>query len=209
MALLRSFSWGSYKGVSELPKDVLGLFVCLVENPEKKVEFTSTIINNSLDGKIDLTRDFNLDGYEAAIRKNQYLSKQGEKKKKSYIDFSNDKDNFVDVARSGGITADMLYSNASAEMQESYSCADEMIDAFETVLDSEELKYAVSTIKSLNYDFIKEYGTDLVHCLKQALRGIPQAIEEAKRVCDDFPVIADLVKTILTSNEDINVLFAC
>ena len=185
-------------GVNELPVDVLNLFLPLTENPDKKIEFASEIISAGLQGRIDFSTEFNLDAYEATIRKNQHLLKESEKKKKSYIDFSGSSDDFDDVASKGGIKAEF----------ESLDTIEEMKDAFEEVLLNEELDYAVSTIKSLNDDFIADYGTDLIFALKNAVRGIPQAVEEIKKICTDFSVVSELIETILTSKCEVEALFA-
>lgn len=194
---LRSFSFGTFMGVSELPVEVLNLFLPLTENPDKKVEFASEIISAGLQGRIDFSKDFNLDAYEATIRKNQHLLKENERKKKSYIDFVST-DDFEDVASSGGIKADFIQLDSIEEMK----------DAFEEVILNEELKYAVSTIKSLNSEFISDYGTDLIFALKRAVQGIPQAVEELKEICSEFSVVAELVETILSSKQEVEILFA-
>ena len=82
-----------------------------------------------------------------------------------------------------------------------------MKDAFEEVLMNEELEYAVSTIKSLNDSFIADYGTDLIFTLKNAVRGIPQAVTEIKNICTEFSVVSELIETILTSKREVEVLF--
>lgn len=195
---LRSLSFGTFMGVSELPIEVLNLFLPLTESPSKKVEFATEIITAGLQGRINFGKEFNIDAYEATIRKNQHLLKEHEKKKKKYIDFSS-ADDFDDVASSGGIKADYFVPLDSVN---------EMIDAFDEVLLNEELEYAVSTIKSLNSDFKSDYGTDLIFALKRGVQGIPQAVDELKKICNDFPVVADLIQIILNSKKEVEVLFA-
>lgn len=196
--LLRSFSFGTFMGVSELPLEVLNLFIPLTQNPDKRIEFASEIISAGLNGKIDFTREFDLDAYEATIRKNQRLLRENEKKKKSYIDFSGSSDDFDDVACSGGIKADFIQLDSIEEMK----------DAFEEVLSNEDLAYAVSTIKSLNDEFISDFGVDLVFALKKAVQGIPQAVEEIKNICSEFSIVSELIETILSSKQEVDVLFA-
>ena len=195
---LRSFSFGTFMGVNELPVEVLNLFLSLTENPDKKVEFASEIISAGLQGRINFNKDFNLDAYEATIRKNQHLLKENERKKKSYIDFSGSNDDFDDVVTSGGVKADFIQLDSIEEMQ----------DAFEEVLLNEELAYAVDTIKSLNDEFISDYGTDLVFALKRAVQGIPQAVDEIKKICANFSLVSELIETILKSKQEVAVLFA-
>lgn len=195
---LRSFSFGTFMGVNELPVEVLNLFLPLTENPDKRLEFASEIISAGLQGRIDFSKEFNLDAYEATIRKNQHLLKENERKKKSYIDFSGSSDDFEDIASSGGVKADFVQLDSIEEMK----------DAFEEVLLNEELAYAVSTIKSLNDEFISDYGTDLIFALKRAVQGIPQAVEEIKKICQEFSLVSELIETILSSKQEVEILFA-
>lgn len=196
--MLRSFSYGSFCGVNELPDEILGLFSDLVENPEKKVEFASEIISNGLQGRIDFNREFCLDAYETTIRKNQSLGKESEKKKKVFIDYNGSSDDWDEVSIKGGIKADQINSRAVDKIQ----------DAYEDLLTDEELKYAVETIKSLNEDLIVEESIDLIYALKQAVRGIPDAVASIQRVCENNGLISELVQTILGSGYEVSQIFA-
>lgn len=195
---LRSFSFGTFMGVNEIPTEVLNLFLPLTENPDKRVEFASEIITAGMQGRINFQKEFNLDAYEATIRKNQHLLKENKRKKEVYIDFSGSSDDFDDVVTSGGIKADYVQLDSIEEMK----------DAFEELLISEELKYAVDTIKSLNGEFISDYGTDLIFALKRAVQGIPQAVSEIKKICEDFTIVSELIEIILKSKQEVEVLFA-
>ena len=139
MSLLKSYSFGSMYGVTELPTEVLNLFTGLVYNPEKKIEFASEIISAGLQGRIDFESEFNIEAYEAAIHKNLKLGKESKRKKEMFLDFSDNSDDWEETVRSGGIKADSI----------SASAVDKMEDAFEELLMEDELKYAVDTIKSL------------------------------------------------------------
>lgn len=198
MATLHSYSFGNYNGVSELPDEVLGLFTSLVVNPEKQIEFASEIISSGLQGNIDFSKEFSIDGFEAAIRKNERLAQDAHKKKESFIDFSSSKDDWDDVMASGGIKVDSL-NNMTVE---------KMKDAYEEIVMEDELRYAVETIKSLNSELIIEEHVNFIFALKQAVKGIPSAVENVKRVCESYEVIGELVHEILESGEELNQLFA-
>lgn len=195
--LLRSYSFGTYMGVNELPVNILNLFLPLVTQPNKQIECVSEVVSAGLQGRIDFSKEFNLDAYEATIRKNKHLLKENERRKKTYLDFSGGGDDFDEVTSKGGIKADFEILDSIEEVK----------DAYEEVLASDELKYAVATIKSLNNDFITDYGLDLIFALKKAVKGIPQAVEEVKQVCEDFKVVSDLVHVILNSGQSIDLLF--
>jgi len=189
MSLLRSYSFGSFHGYSELPKEVLNLFVKASQTPGKKIEFASEIISNGLQGRIDFTREFNLDAYEATIRKNQRLNLDAKKRKETYIDYSASGDDWSDVFRTGGMTIDAVSASAVVEVK----------DAFEQLMDDEELKYAIESIKSLQPVLFVEEQVDFIGAIKDALSGIPNALATVKEICDKYDVVAEQVKCILSS----------
>lgn len=198
MSLLRSYSFGHYFGVTELPEDILGLFLDLVENPSKKIEFAHEIVSAGLRGKIDLEHYFNIDAYEATIRKNQRLGIENKRKRESYIDFSDSCDDWDETVLSGGIKADIASMKAVNKME----------DAYEKLLSENELEYAVKSIKSLQPMLLVDAKLDIIHTMRQALKGIPESVKLLRQVCDDYKVVADNVKTILESGFEFNEIFS-
>ena len=192
-----SFSYGNFLGVNELPDEILGLFVSLVDNPNKKLEFTSEIVFNGLQGRIDLRREFNIDAYETSIRKNQVLGKEGKKKKELYIDMSGSSDDWDEVTCSGGIKLDQVNDRVVDKIQ----------DAYEQLLLDDELQYAVDTIKALNDDLMLEESIDLIYALKQSVKGIPEAIKSVKEVCENNGLVSELVMTVLNSGYEVSQIF--
>lgn len=197
-SLLRSLSFGNYHGVSELPDEVLQLFMELVENPNRQIEFASEIIDAGLQGRIDLNSSFNLGAYEATIRKNGKLNLENRKKRELYIDQS-DGDDWEDVSRSGGIKVDALQRDA----------VDEIADAYEKLILEDELQYAITTIKELQPILLIEEQVDLLHLLKQSLRFVPSAIEALRSLCSDYEVLAEQIKVVLESGRKFEELFTC
>ena len=59
--LLRSYSFGTYMGVNELPVNILNLFLPLVTQPNKQIECVSEVVSAGLQGRIDFSKEFNLD----------------------------------------------------------------------------------------------------------------------------------------------------
>lgn len=194
MGLLKSYRFGSFLGVDEVPENVLNLFTSTVTK-HKEVTYASEIIFSGIRGRIDLTQPFYLEAYEKAIEKNGSLAKNQKKKKEFYIEFDASTDDFADIARNGGI-------------QEDHLCIDDVQDAFEELVDSDELRYAVEKIKNLNQDLLVVEEVDLIEALKLALQGIPQAIKEIRRICDFYPMISESVRTILSSGKDFYEVFA-
>lgn len=198
---LRSFSFGSYMGVNGLPVEVLDLFGDLADYPEKRIEFASEIIQAALQGRIQLNGSFNIDAYETAIRRNNFLIKIGEKKKKLYLDGGSFDDDFTEVTHNGCVKTEYL-------TQDYMSCTSEVKDVFEDLLDEAELSYAVSVIKKINNKIIAKYGVDLIRALRQAIKGFPQSIEAVRNLCLSCKYISDLVEVVLSSDKEFDVLFS-
>lgn len=52
-----------------------------------------------------------------------------------------------------------------------------------------------------------EYRLDIIVCMKQAVRGIPQSIASLKNLVAEVPQIGEFVKIILSSGKPLNELF--
>lgn len=198
ISVLCSVSFGNYNGINELPDEVLGLFTSLLDNPNKKLEFASEIIFNGLSGRINFNQEFNIDAYEATIRKNQNLGKENKRKKECYIDMTDSADDWEEVSGRGGIKLAQVNSRAVDKIQ----------DAYEHLLLDDELKYAVDTIKAINEDLMVEESIDLIYALKQSVRGIPDAVKSVKEICENNSLVAELVKTVLNSGYEVGQIFA-
>lgn len=194
--MLRSYSYGTFCGHNELPDEILNLFTDLVENPEKKIEFASEIISNGLQGRINFNSDFNIDAYEATIRKNNRLTKESKKKKEVFLDMNDSSDDFDEVASKGGIKVNR-FMPASLQLQ----------DAFEQVLLDDELQYAISTIKELDDMLQVEENVFILKVIRQAIRGIPDSVKILRRICDEYEVVAEQIKVILSSGKSFDELF--
>lgn len=190
---LRSFSFGSYMGVEEVPEEVVSLFNGCLEDG-KQLHYASEIIFAGIQGRIDLNNSFNVVGYEKVIDKNTSLVMRKRKKKEMYIDYGSS-DDYETVAQNGGIQADRLY-------------IEDVQDAFEELVDNDELRFAVDNIKKLNSEFIIVEELDLIEAIRLALKGIPQAIKDIKRICDFYPKVADSIKTVLSSGVEFETVFA-
>lgn len=195
---LRSFAFGSYKGVDELPSEVLNLFTSLLERPDKHIEFASEIIDAGLEGRINFNTVFNLSAYEFTCKSNERMNLERRRAKEVFIDYSSTDTEREESLRNGGITIDSV----------SISAVDKLADAFEEVIDNSELEYAVSTIKALNNDFIVDYNVNLISVIKRAKDGFPQAKAVLKRLCDECDVVKEQVEIILRSGRDVNSCFA-
>lgn len=189
---LKSFSYGSYLGETEVPEKVLSLFKEAVSNGQE-IHYASEIIVGGIKGRINLNRDFNLKGYEYAIENKKTINKHRRGKKELYIDFNTD--DIEETSRSGGISENKLPVR-------------DLEDAYEKFIDSEEVRYAVSQIKNLNHELLVVEEVNLIDAIRLAVSGYVNAVNEVKRICDFYPYIAEYVKVILSSGVPIEEVFA-
>ena len=188
--LLKSYSFGTFHGVDNIPSCILGLFSELAENPEKKIQYASEIISNGLEGRINFNRKFNIDAYEAKIRQNKVLLKNTKSKKELFLDYgSGSDDNYSETVRKGGVLLDSTNEVALMKME----------DAYEKLADDSELQYAIQTIKSLQKTLFIEEQVDFIGLLEQALACVPTAINRVKEICENYTVVAEQVNIILNS----------
>lgn len=196
MSLLRSFSFGQFHGITELPDEVLGLFASLVTEPGKHVKYASEIISAGLQGNIDFGREFNIDAYEAAITRNQQLNTSRKRKKETFLDFTSGDDS--DETQHGGVRVDIASLSNVAQME----------DAYEQLLAEDELKYAISAIKSLQPVLMVEARMDILYTMQQALKGIPDSVKMLRQVCEDYEILGEQIKVVLSSGYSFEEMFA-
>ena len=186
--MLKSYSLGMIYGVNELPEHVLNLFKELVYKPEINLEYTNEIIVAGLKGNIG--ENFSIQAYEQGIKKKEALAKIAKAKKKKNIDTSlTNEDNSV------ASYFDISMNQLDTQMVKTADLRDE----YEKLLDENELEYAIKEIKGLQKDiFIKEQ-VNVMRGLKDALKGIPAAIQTMKELCEKYERVNELVEIILSS----------
>lgn len=193
---MRNYSFGIYNGFNELPTEVLNLFVGLADNPNQQVEFSCEIVEAGLAGKIDFNKPFNLVAYENAIRKNNGLTANTKRKKEVSIDFFSSDDDSVN-------TYDVISEDTASNQ-----LACKVKDAYAQIFEDDDLQFAISTIVGLNDDIMAVEEVDLIRCLKDAVLGIERAVSTIKRISDSYPILAESIQTVLSSGQEVNVLFA-
>lgn len=183
----------------EVNKQIWGLFAQMQENPNIEVEHVMEIVDRAMEGAIDLTKKFNLYGYDYAVKTNRKRKQRKKAAIETFIDFSGNKDEDTPETR-GGVSIDVV--SYQADM------LSEAKNEFEQLFDNAELKCAIESIKSLNDDFIVDYSVDLIALIKKAVHGIPQAVLKLKEVCEQMSCVAEQVKIILNSGVSIDECFA-
>lgn len=193
---LKSFSFGVYKGYSEIPASVWGLFKEMGNDPTKSVPYVDEILNAGLDGRIATNVPFYIEAYCKAIETNTRMADYARVRK--VVNTVDDDINHADDLRCPYGTISLSQVSLVAKME----------DSFEKLADSEELRYAVSQIRSLNEKFILEYSVNIIETLRYAVRGIPSAIDNLRRLCSEFSDVAEYVQVILSSGRDFEEVFA-
>lgn len=199
MSLLRSYSFGTAFGQDGIPEEVLGLFLELAEHPDKKVEFASEIMFAGMCGRINFNSKFNIDAYEAAIRKNEALNKNNKRKKECAIDFLGLLEDENDTKISYGLASVDYVSNHTVKKME---------DAYEQLVMEDELRYAVESIKSLQPVLMTEARIDIIHTIRQALKGVPDSVRNLQNICKEYAVLAEQVQIVLGSGYSFEEIFA-
>lgn len=164
-----------------------------------QIEHVSEMLDAACEGKIDLSRDFNLAAYERKILETEYKNSIKKASKIKFISFADSDTELEGDLRDGGVTLDDV-----SYMSSKFSDVKSEIDQF---FDDEELKSAIDSIQQLNEDFVTEYGVDLVVLLKKAAAGLPQAVAKLKEVCAEFSVVAETIKVILSSGVSVEKCF--
>lgn len=138
-------------------------------------DYSIELIDAMMDSRIDKTKEFSLFGYCKCIRDGKFQNDLKRLKKEQYIIEDDDDE-------SSGIKASSLVEER---------------DDYEVFEDTEEAMYTVKKIRALNLEFISELGIDLIHCLRQAVKGIPDAIETLTEFCNEYSKYSEYVQIIL------------
>ena len=197
MGVLCSFSFGLYNGYDDLPSETLELFLGVLETPEKQLRHASEIVTNSLKGRIDHTKEFDIDAYENTIDFNQYMKKEDKRKKESFIDYTDNNSDWETTSYAGGIKVDAISANI-----------DTVCDAYEELLAKNELTYAVETLKLNRNRWLVELGVDVVYAIQQALAGVKASSDLLRNACAKCEEVADCVKAILESGQPVGSLLS-
>lgn len=177
MALLRSYS---YMVMDELTDEILNLFSYLIENPSYNCEVGYEIIEAALDGRIRFDIDFILPAYEYEV-KNNYRNIE------RYRSVNECYDDKVIKGTDGCTIKDLIKDAHSFEAE---------------FISDEDYKNSVAYIKSKEQYYLVEHRVDLPHCIKQALRGMPCAIELLRQLCEKESKLKECLNTILTYRAD-------
>ena len=148
-------------------------------------DYSIELIDAMMDSRIDKTKEFSLFGYCKGIRKGKFQNDLKRLKKEQFLIEDDDDE-------SSGIKASVLVEER---------------DDYEIFEDTEEAMYTAKKIRTLNLEFMSELGIDLIHCLRQAVKGIPDAIETLTEFCNEYHKYSEYVQIVLGCGISIDELF--
>lgn len=178
--LLRSCSFQK-----ELSNDAWDVLFENYKNFVGEFDYGVEIIEAALDNRIDLTKPFNLFGYCKVIRENRKQEGIRSLKHNQYI-VDDDEEDKTGVSISSIV-----------DPRDDYEISD----------DNNELAEVVEKLKKANAEIIVVFGLDLLFCIKQAIKGTPQAVEELSKICKELDWVGEYVKIILSSGIPFSKLF--
>lgn len=68
----------------------------------------------------------------------------------------------------------------------------------------DELSYAVKYLYNSQGWLMTEARIDIIHTLRQALKGVPDSVRNLASVVKEYPVVGDCVRVILSSGKDLD-----
>lgn len=198
---LRSFSYGANAFGKEIPQEVWALFLDAVNDDcsVRTFDYAYDIITAAMNKRIALDREFSLFGYIYRMQEMGERKKRARAKKFRSIVTLSDINN--EVASFGNSVSEETVSTSG-------SLADKLVNEYELLVDSEELKFAVASVIDMNEHFMLEEGVDLIKLLKSAVNGLPTAQKRLSEICSCYEVVADYIKVILSSGTPVVELFA-
>lgn len=160
------------------------------ENTDEPFDYVLEIVDAAASGRINLS-DFNLSAYNKTIKKNETKANNRRKNKVFHI--------VEDI------------EGASVEPygvpETVVSLYVEQTDEFERFENAEEVEYAVKELRNLDSSLLCNYRIDIFHCIRQALKGLPDSIKLLKELVNNEPFIGSLIKVILESEQSFSELF--
>lgn len=150
---------------------------------------TLDIVKAALNGSISLSEEavqsFNLTAYEYACRRNEKNGKYNESKDLLHIV---DYDGSEDDVRVG-------YGEVSSRKIKSID------ESFDEIMNSQTFEANIRELCGVRKKYIMEQGIDLVSVLIGALKGVPEALKEIKKVIKDSKIL-DLVVSLCENGSD-------
>ena len=187
--MLRSYSFGIVKGTFPFKH-----WVIFDEAASSDLEYAYEIIKAVEAGRLQIKDDFNLSAYCAKVRRNQKLGKAEEASRVLRI---SDTDGDSVRGEDGDI------DSCGVSMSNVIKYADQ-IDEFLKTDEEEDFYNAIDTLNRMQVDILIRYQVNFWHCMGQALRGIPEAIDLLHKLTEESPKIGELIWIVLSSGKSLS-----
>lgn len=141
-------------------------------------------------GDIVVGEPFNLAAYIRKVSENKSLEYSREVNRLVGI-----VDSVAEDSEAEGVTEDIVTGYV------------EQVDFAEEIADKDEVRFAVNQINNMSREIMIFHKLDIKHCVKQALRGIPDSVACLKNLVVENPTIGEYLKIVLGSGVEFNTLF--
>lgn len=187
--MLRNYSFGIVKGTFPFKH-----WVIFDEAAPSDLEYAYEIIKAVEARRLQIKDDFNLSAYCSKVRWNQRLGKAKEGSKVLRLldpdgDSVRDEDGNID---SYGVLMTNVIEYA------------DQVDEFLKTDKEADFYNAIDTLNRMQADILIRYKVDFWHCMGQALRGIPEAIDLLHKLTEESPKIGELIWIVLSSGKSLS-----
>lgn len=187
--MLRSYSFGIVAGTFPFKH-----WVIFDEAAPSDLEYAYEIIKAVEARRLQIKDDFNLSAYCAKVRRNQKLGKAEEASRVLRI---SDTDGDSVRGEDGDI------DSCGVSMSNVIKYADQ-VDEFLKTDEEEDFYNAIDTLNRMQVDILIRYQVNFWHCMGQALRGIPEAIDLLHKLTEESPKIGELIWIVLSSGKSLS-----
>lgn len=179
--MLKSFSF-----IEKLTPEIEALFIECTST-SKELDYGYEIIEAALNGRIDIGRYFNIQGYVNSLKATERLENHRRANKFKSIVSDSDSE---DVYEPNTITEESLVS-------------EESVDAYEEAIIRADLSRAISKIQEMSLLLMVEEKVNIARLIQMALKGIPSSVAKLKDICQNYEVIGESVSVLLSSGENV------
>lgn len=189
----KSIMRGAFGFDDTVAPEVYELFSSML-NSNKEVPYVLEVMKAAKEGRINMDSSFCLEAYCGKIKSNLEKNAIQKAKKVTFLDTSANPED------------DMEKGVAGAGFGVSVNKIIKLESSFDKIDESEDLVHAINQIKRVQEDILAEEGIDILFLIKRAASGVPQAVQKLRQFCEDYELLAEQVKVILTSGRPVDSL---
>lgn len=184
---------GAFGFDNTVASEVYELFSSMLYS-DKPVLYVDEIMKAAMEGRINMDGSFCLEAYCGKISSNLEKNAIHRAKKIKFLDMSANPEEDMEKGVPGagyGVSVNKIVK---------------METSFEEIDENEDLVHAINQIKRVQEDILAEEGIDLLFLIKRAASGVPQAVQKLRQFCEEYELLAEQVKIILTSGRPVESL---